>query len=55
VATRDTPRSKAFDERWLAAGQGKKVAWTAGRQKVLTILNAMLTHRMPWQSPQVQG
>ena len=55
VATRDTPRSKACDERLFAAGKGKKVALTAGRQKFLTIRNAMLKHRTPWQSQEVQG
>jgi transposase len=55
VATRDNPRIKAFYERLLAAGKGKKVALTACMQKFLTILNAMLKHRTPWQSQEVQG
>ena len=55
VATRDNPRIKAFDERLLAAGKVKKVALTACMQKFLTILNAMLKHRTPWQSQEVQG
>lgn len=55
VATRDNPRIKAFDERLLAAGKVKKVALTACMHKFLTILNAMLKHRTPWQSQEVQG
>ena len=55
VATRDKPRIKAFDERLLAAGKGKKVALTACRPTFLTILNAMLKHRTPWQAQEVQG
>ena len=55
VATRYTPRIKAFYERLLAAGKGKKVALTACMHKFLTILNAMLKHRTPWYSQEVQG
>jgi transposase len=55
VATRDHPRLNAFDERLLAAGKVKKVALTACMHKFLTILNAMLKHRTPWQSQEVQG
>jgi len=55
VATRDNPRSTAFDERLLAAGTGKKVALTACRHKFLTILNAMLQHRTPWHAQEVEG
>jgi transposase len=55
VATRDNPRSTAFDERLRAAGKGKKVALTACRHKFLTILNAMLTHRTPWHAQEVEG
>ena len=55
VATRYNPRIKAFDERLLAAGKVKKVALTACMHKLLTILNAMLKHRTPWQSQEIQG
>jgi transposase len=55
VATRDNPRRKAWYERLLAAGKVKNVALTACRQKFLTILNAMLQHRTPWHSQEVQG
>ena len=55
VATRYNPRIKAFYERLLAAGKVKKVALTACMQKLLTILNALLKHRTPWQAQEVQG
>ena len=55
VATRYNPRIKAFYERLLAAGKVKKVALTACMHKFLTILNAMLKHRTPWQDQEVQG
>jgi transposase len=42
VATRDNPQINVFYERLLAAGKVKKVALTACRPKLLTILNAML-------------
>ena len=54
VATPYNPRIKAFYERLLAAGKVKKVALTACMQKFLTILNAMLKHRTPWQAQAVQ-
>jgi len=55
VATRDNPRSKAFYERLWAAGQVNKVALTACMHKFLTMLNAMVKQRTPWQSQEVQG
>ena len=55
VATRYNPRIKAFYERLVAAGKVKKVALTACMRKFVTILNAMLKHRTPWQSQEVQG
>ena len=55
VATRDTPRRKALYARLRAAGKVKKVALTACIHQFLTILNARLKHRMPWQSQEVQG
>jgi transposase len=55
VATRFNPRIKTFYERLLAAGKVKKVALTACMHKFLTILNAMLKHRKPWQAQEVQG
>ena len=55
VATRYNPQSKAFYERLLAAGKVKKVALTACMHTFLTILNAMLKHRTPWQHQEVQS
>jgi transposase len=55
VATRFNPRIKTFYERLLAAGKVKKVALTACMHKFLTILNAMLKYRKPWQAQEVQG
>ena len=55
VATRYNPRIKALYERLLAAGKVKKVALTACMRKLLTMLNAMLKHRTPWQSQEVPG
>jgi transposase len=55
VATRYNPQSKALYERLLAAGKVKKVALTACMRTFLTILNALLKHRTPWQSQEVQG
>ena len=55
VATRSNPQITAFDERLLAAGKVKKVALTAWMHKLLTILNAMLKHRTPWQPQEVQN
>jgi transposase len=40
---------RRFYERLLAAGKPKKVALTACMHKLLTILNALLRHRTPWQ------
>jgi transposase len=55
VATRFNPQIKAFYERLRAAGKVKKVALTACMHKLLTILNAMLKHRTPWQPQEVQN
>lgn len=49
VATRRNPVIHAFSQRLLAAGKAKKVALTACMRKLLTMLNAMLTHRTPWR------
>jgi len=54
VATRFTPQINVFDERLLAAGKVKKVALTACRHTLLTMLNAMLKPRTPWQPQEVQ-
>jgi transposase len=49
AATRFNPVIRAFYQRLLAAGKPKKLALTACMRKLLTILNAMLKHRTPWQ------
>ena len=55
VATRSNPQIKAFYERLLAAGNVKKVALTACMHTFLTMLNAMLKQRTPWQPQEVQS
>ena len=55
VATRFNPQIKAFYQRLLAAGKIKKVALTACMHKLLTILNAMLKHRISWKAQDVQN
>jgi transposase len=55
VATRFNPQINVFDERLLAAGNAKKVALTACRHTLLTMLNAMLKHRTPWKPQEVQN
>ena len=57
VATRYNAVIKAFYQRLCAAGKAKKVALTACMHKLLTILNAMLKHRTPWNgvAPQTIG
>lgn len=55
VATRFNPVLKAFYQRLCAAGKAKKVALTACMRKLLTILNAMVKHKIPWRmTPQAQ-
>lgn len=49
VATRFNPVIRAFYQRLCAAGKAKKVALVACMRKLLTIINAMLTHRTPWR------
>jgi len=53
VATRHNPVIKAFYERLCAAGKAKKVALTACMHKLLTIMNAMVRDRKPWQPQEV--
>ncbi len=54
VATRFNPVIQAFYQRLCAVGKAKKVALTACMRKLLTILNAMLKHRTPWQNSYAQ-
>ena len=49
VASRCNPMIRAFYHRLCAAGKAKKVALTACMRKLLTILNAILRTRRPWQ------
>jgi transposase len=48
VASRFNPVVRAFYQKLLAAGKPKKVALTACMRKLLTILNAIISHRQPW-------
>ncbi len=49
VASRWNPVLRTFYRRLCAAGKPKKVALTACMRKLLTILNAILKNRTPWQ------
>jgi len=49
AAIRHNPVIRAFHRRLIAAGKAKKVAITACMRKLLTILNAMLRDKKPWQ------
>jgi transposase len=48
VAVHDNPVLKAFYARLRAQGKAAKVALTACRRKLLTILKAMVKHHTPW-------
>ncbi|WP_265289976.1 IS110 family transposase [Verminephrobacter eiseniae] len=48
VASRHNPVIKAFYQRLLAVGKPKKVALVACMRKLLTIPNAMVRSRKPW-------
>jgi transposase len=50
VAKRYNPILKAFFDRLVAAGKSKMAALTAVARKLLTILNAILRDRKPWQN-----
>jgi transposase len=49
VAVRCSPRLREFYRRLVAAGKPAKVALTATSRKLLTILNAMMRDRRPYQ------
>lgn len=49
VGTRHNPQLKAFYQRLVAAGKPKMVAIIAVARKLLTILNAILRDKTPWQ------
>ncbi len=48
VGVRHNPLLKAFYQRLLAAGKPKMVALIAAARKLLTILNAVLRDKQPW-------
>ena len=50
VAARHNPALRDFRQRLLEAGKPKLVALVAIARKLLTILNAILRDRQPWQS-----
>jgi transposase len=50
VAVRFNPQLKAFHQRLAAAGKPKMVALVAVARKLITILNAILRDRRPWQT-----
>lgn len=49
VAARHNPELKAFRDKLVAAGKPKLVAIIAVARKLLTILNAILRDKTPWQ------
>jgi transposase len=49
VAVRSNPVLKVFYERLRGAGKAAKVALTACMRKLLTLLNAIANHHLPWQ------
>ena len=50
VAARHNPARREFRQRLLEAGKPKLVALVAVARKLLTILNAILRDRQPWQT-----
>jgi len=50
VAARHNPALRAFHQRLIAAGKPKMVAVIAVARKLLTILNAIVRDRRPWQT-----
>lgn len=53
VAVRYNPVLTVFYTRLRAAGKAAKVALTACRRKLLTILNAMVKQQTPWHPQEV--
>jgi transposase len=51
VATRHNPVIRDFYQHLLSAGKPKKLALTACMRKLLTILNALVKHQIPWHYP----
>jgi transposase len=54
VATKRNPVIQGFYQRLRATGKAPKVALVACMRKLLTILNAMLKHRIPWRQQSAQ-
>jgi transposase len=50
VATRHNPALKSFYHRLVLAGKAKKLALVAVMRKLITILNAIVRDKTPWQS-----
>ncbi len=50
VATRHNPALKSFYQRLVSAGKAKKLALVAVMRKLITILNAIVRDKTPWQS-----
>ena len=50
TACQHNPTLKAYYKRLIAAGKPKMVALIAVARKLLTILNAILRDRRPWQN-----
>ena len=50
VAARYNPQLKRFRDKLVAAGKPKLIALVAVARKLITILNAILRDRRPWQS-----
>jgi hypothetical protein len=49
VAARYNPQLKSFRDKLVAAGKPKLIALVAVARKLITILNAILRDRRPWQ------
>ena len=49
VAARYNPQLKQFRDKLVAAGKPKLLALVAVARKLITILNAILRDRRPWQ------
>jgi transposase len=49
VAARYNPQLKSFRDKLIAAGKPKLIALVAVARKLITILNAILRDRRPWQ------
>ena len=49
AAARYNPQLKCFRDKLVIAGKPKRVALVAVARKLITILNAILRDRRPWQ------